>query len=136
MAGVFAVDPVEVRFAGNIGESQDFPAILDADGSLLGKYRKMHIPDDPLFYEKFYFTPGHTVGSTSSEYPVRHMGRTYRALTPGGLGLHPVCSAQADGRRDVIEEDAALVGDDGDVLSGEAADAPLRPARGTAIAEA
>jgi len=33
-------------------------AIIDADGSLLGRYRKMHIPDDPLFYEKFYFTPG------------------------------------------------------------------------------
>lgn len=33
-------------------------AVLDADGSYLGKYRKMHIPDDPLFYEKFYFTPG------------------------------------------------------------------------------
>lgn len=33
-------------------------AILDADGTFLGKYRKMHIPDDPLFYEKFYFTPG------------------------------------------------------------------------------
>jgi N-carbamoylputrescine amidase len=33
-------------------------AILDADGAYLGKYRKMHIPDDPLFYEKFYFTPG------------------------------------------------------------------------------
>ena len=32
--------------------------IIDADGSLLGKYRKMHIPDDPLYYEKFYFTPG------------------------------------------------------------------------------
>ncbi|MCA9053466.1 MAG: carbon-nitrogen hydrolase [Planctomycetaceae bacterium] len=32
--------------------------VLDADGSLVGKYRKMHIPDDPLFYEKFYFTPG------------------------------------------------------------------------------
>jgi len=32
--------------------------ILDADGSLLGRYRKMHIPDDPLYYEKFYFTPG------------------------------------------------------------------------------
>jgi N-carbamoylputrescine amidase len=32
--------------------------VLDADGTLLGKYRKMHIPDDPLFYEKFYFTPG------------------------------------------------------------------------------
>src|ERR1700688_2149333 len=33
-------------------------AVLDADGTLLGKYRKMHIPDDPLYYEKFYFTPG------------------------------------------------------------------------------
>jgi N-carbamoylputrescine amidase len=33
-------------------------AIIDADGAMLGLYRKMHIPDDPLFYEKFYFTPG------------------------------------------------------------------------------
>ena len=33
-------------------------AIIDAGGAFLGKYRKMHIPDDPLFYEKFYFTPG------------------------------------------------------------------------------
>ena len=33
-------------------------AIIDADGSLLGLYRKMHIPEDPLFHEKFYFTPG------------------------------------------------------------------------------
>ncbi len=33
-------------------------AIIDADGSLLGIYRKMHIPDDPLYYEKFYFAPG------------------------------------------------------------------------------
>ena len=33
-------------------------AIIDADGKYLGKYRKMHIPDDPLYYEKFYFTPG------------------------------------------------------------------------------
>lgn len=33
-------------------------AVLDADGSLIGVYRKMHIPDDPLYYEKFYFTPG------------------------------------------------------------------------------
>ncbi|MEI8041805.1 MAG: carbon-nitrogen hydrolase [Verrucomicrobiota bacterium] len=32
--------------------------VIDADGSLLGSYRKMHIPDDPLYYEKFYFTPG------------------------------------------------------------------------------
>ncbi|MCA9174610.1 MAG: carbon-nitrogen hydrolase [Planctomycetales bacterium] len=33
-------------------------AVLDADGSMVGIYRKMHIPDDPLYYEKFYFTPG------------------------------------------------------------------------------
>ena len=33
-------------------------AVIDADGKFLGKYRKMHIPDDPSFYEKFYFTPG------------------------------------------------------------------------------
>lgn len=35
-------------------------AVIDADGSMLGLYRKMHIPDDPLYYEKFYFTPGDT----------------------------------------------------------------------------
>jgi N-carbamoylputrescine amidase len=33
-------------------------AVIEDDGSLAGKYRKMHIPDDPLYYEKFYFTPG------------------------------------------------------------------------------
>jgi N-carbamoylputrescine amidase len=37
-------------------------AVIDADGSLLGVYRKMHIPDDPLYYEKFYFTPGDASG--------------------------------------------------------------------------
>jgi N-carbamoylputrescine amidase len=35
-------------------------AVIDADGSIAGVYRKMHIPDDPLYYEKFYFTPGDT----------------------------------------------------------------------------
>jgi len=35
-------------------------AVLDSDGTLKGIYRKMHIPDDPLYYEKFYFTPGDT----------------------------------------------------------------------------
>jgi len=35
-------------------------AVFDADGSLLGLYRKMHIPDDPLYFEKYYFTPGDT----------------------------------------------------------------------------
>jgi N-carbamoylputrescine amidase len=32
--------------------------IIDSNGKIVGKYRKMHIPDDPLYYEKFYFTPG------------------------------------------------------------------------------
>jgi N-carbamoylputrescine amidase len=36
--------------------------VIDADGSLLGVYRKMHIPDDPLYYEKYYFAPGEAPG--------------------------------------------------------------------------
>jgi N-carbamoylputrescine amidase len=40
--------------------------VIDADGTFLGRYRKMHIPDDPLYYEKFYFTPG------DLGYPVFH----------------------------------------------------------------
>ena len=32
--------------------------VIESDGSIAGKYRKMHIPDDPAYYEKFYFTPG------------------------------------------------------------------------------
>jgi N-carbamoylputrescine amidase len=41
-------------------------AVLDADGTYLGKYRKMHIPDDPGYYEKFYFTPGDAPTHASS----------------------------------------------------------------------
>lgn len=40
---------------------------IDADGTLLGSYRKMHIPDDPRFYEKFYFTPGDVEGPGGGE---------------------------------------------------------------------
>ncbi len=47
-------------------------AVLGPDGTLLGRYRKMHIPDDPQFYEKFYFTPGDLGFPT---FPV-HGGRT------------------------------------------------------------
>ena len=49
---------VIVRKAGRRAFITTRPPIIDADGSLLGIYRKMHIPDDPLYYEKFYFTPG------------------------------------------------------------------------------
>ena len=40
------------------GVYRNSAAVIDADGALLGVYRKMHIPDDPLFNEKYYFTPG------------------------------------------------------------------------------
>ncbi len=43
-----------------MGVYRNSAAIIDADGSLLGVYRKMHIPDDPLFNEKYYFAPGDT----------------------------------------------------------------------------
>jgi N-carbamoylputrescine amidase len=54
----------EVVIVGSLFERRDAgvyhntAVVLDADGSLLGTYRKMHIPDDPLYYEKYYFTPG------------------------------------------------------------------------------
>jgi N-carbamoylputrescine amidase len=43
--------------------------VIDADGAIVGKYRKMHIPDDPCFYEKFYFTPG---DSGFQSFPTRY----------------------------------------------------------------
>ena len=54
---VLLVSFFEKRTAGIYHNSA---AVIDADGTLLGVYRKMHIPDDPLYYEKFYFTPGDT----------------------------------------------------------------------------
>src|ERR671915_982383 len=54
--GIVLVVPIFERQAR--GVYRNSAAIIDADGSLLGVYRKMHIPDDPLFNEKFYFTPG------------------------------------------------------------------------------
>src|SRR5438477_12272835 len=44
------------------GVYRNSAAVIDADGTLLGAYRKMHIPDDPLFNEKFYFAPGDAPG--------------------------------------------------------------------------
>jgi N-carbamoylputrescine amidase len=52
---VFIASLFEKRAA---GVYHNTAAVIDADGALLGIYRKMHIPDDPLYYEKFYFTPG------------------------------------------------------------------------------
>ncbi len=53
---VVLIVPIFERQAAGIYRNS--AAIIDADGSLLGIYRKMHIPDDPLFHEKYYFTPG------------------------------------------------------------------------------
>jgi N-carbamoylputrescine amidase len=54
--GVVIIAPLFERRAPGIYHNT--AAVLDADGRYLGKYRKMHIPDDPSYYEKFYFTPG------------------------------------------------------------------------------
>jgi len=48
-------------------------AVIGADGTLMGIYRKMHIPDDPLYYEKFYFTPG-DLGFKVFETPFANVG--------------------------------------------------------------
>ncbi len=48
-------------------------AVIGTDGAILGLYRKMHIPDDPLYYEKFYFTPG-DLGFRSFETPYGRIG--------------------------------------------------------------
>ena len=55
LALVIVVPIFEKRAAGVYHNSA---AVIDADGALLGVYRKMHIPDDPLYHEKYYFTPG------------------------------------------------------------------------------
>jgi N-carbamoylputrescine amidase len=55
-AGVVVIASLFERRA--IGLYHNTAAIIDATGEILGLYRKMHIPDDPCFYEKFYFTPG------------------------------------------------------------------------------
>jgi len=57
-AGVAVVVPIFEKRAP--GLCHNSAVVLDADGKTAGLYRKMHIPDDPAFYEKFYFTPGDT----------------------------------------------------------------------------
>ena len=54
--GVVVVVPLFERRAPGLYHNS--AVVMDADGSIAGLYRKMHIPDDPLYYEKFYFTPG------------------------------------------------------------------------------
>jgi N-carbamoylputrescine amidase len=55
-AGVVVIAPVFERRAPGLYHNS--AAVIDADGRLVGLYRKMHVPDDPAYYEKFYFAPG------------------------------------------------------------------------------
>jgi N-carbamoylputrescine amidase len=55
-AGIVVIAPLFERRAA--GLYHNTAAVIDADGTVTGIYRKMHIPDDPAYYEKFYFTPG------------------------------------------------------------------------------
>ena len=55
-ASVVVIAPVFERRAAGLYHNS--AAVIDADGRVVGVYRKMHIPDDPAYYEKFYFTPG------------------------------------------------------------------------------
>jgi N-carbamoylputrescine amidase len=65
--GVVIIVPIfERRGAGIYHNSA---AVVDADGALLGVYRKMHIPDDPLYHEKYYFTPGEIYQHDESRPP-------------------------------------------------------------------
>jgi N-carbamoylputrescine amidase len=57
-AGIVVVTSIFERRAA--GVYHNTAVVLDADGRIAGVYRKMHIPDDPLYYEKYYFTPGDT----------------------------------------------------------------------------
>jgi N-carbamoylputrescine amidase len=78
--GVAIIVPIFERRAAGVYHNS--AGVIDADGSLLGVYRKMHIPDDPLYYEKFYFTPGEAAGgagilpASSIQTPLVKAGET------------------------------------------------------------
>jgi N-carbamoylputrescine amidase len=70
-SGVTVVVPIFERRA--VGLYHNSAVVLGPDGQTLGLYRKMHIPDDPLFYEKFYFTPG-DLGFRAFDTPAGRIG--------------------------------------------------------------
>jgi N-carbamoylputrescine amidase len=93
---VVIVVPVFERQAA--GVYRNSAAIIDADGSLMGVYRKMHIPDDPLFYEKYYFTPGEHDERTGSAGGFKVWKTRYATIGvlicwdqwyPTAIGWHP-----------------------------------------------
>ena len=120
------------------GVYRNSAAIIDADGSLLGVYRKMHIPDDPLFYEKYYFTPGEHDERTGSAGGFKVWKTRYATIGvlicwdqwypeaaritsllgaqvlfyPTAIGWHPAEKARVGpGAGRCVEDDAALARD-------------------------
>ena len=69
------------------GVYRNSAAVIDADGTLLGLYRKMHIPDDPLFNEKYYFTPGDGHVDYRSEHPGEANGFRVWKTRYGTIGV-------------------------------------------------
>ena len=124
-AGVVIVASLFERRAA--GVYHNTAVVFDADGSLRGLYRKMHIPDDPLYYEKFYFTPG-DLGFRAFDTAVgthRHAGL-----------LGPVVSRRrapdgAAGRRGAVlsDRDRLASGREGRVRRGAARRLAHHPAR-------
>ena len=90
-------------------------AVIDADGSYLGMYRKMHIPDDPSYYEKFYFTPG-DLGFKSFETQFGKLGvlicwdqwypeaARLTALTGAEILFYPTAIGWADGEDEKVNK--------------------------------
>jgi N-carbamoylputrescine amidase len=74
--GAVIVVPIYERQAA--GLYRNSAAVIDADGSLLGVYRKMHIPHDPLFEEKYYFAPGEADGSSPAANGVSRVSNGFR----------------------------------------------------------
>ncbi len=114
--GVVLVAPLFEKRAPGIHHNS--AAVIDADGSLLGTYRKMHIPHDPNFYEKYYFTPGDAeedgfrVFDTAAGrigvlicwdqwFPE---GARLTALQDADVLLYPTCIGHADADEDVHEQ--------------------------------
>ncbi|MCK9410437.1 MAG: carbon-nitrogen hydrolase [Bacteriovoracaceae bacterium] len=89
--------------------------VIDADGSYLGKYRKMHIPDDPAYYEKFYFTPG-DLGFKSFDTKFGKLGvlicwdqwypeaARLTALTGAEILFYPTAIGWADGENPAVNK--------------------------------
>jgi N-carbamoylputrescine amidase len=69
------------------GVYRNAAAVIDADGSLLGVYHKMHIPDDPLYFEKYYFTPGEVEARSDSAQSKSAAGFRVWRTRYGSIGV-------------------------------------------------